>query len=431
MRSRMRDFVFASATHRILARSGLLLLALMSRESLAGNIITVGPGGDAATIAGAVSFAQDGDTLLVQSTPSQAVLIDGKGLRIVAAGSTKPKLAAIVVRNLPASSSVVVRGFTIEAPVPNQPPSVTIRVEDCDGPVRFEDCVAKPGINAQQDTAAAAIVDACLDVAFSRCDLTGGFGFGGHNDFPNPSAPDPGAAALRISGSRVAVLGSTLTGGAGGAPDIIDGEYAFDGKDGGPAIRLLDGELFCADSILNGGTRGSPSCNVDILFGIFDCGDPGHSGDCIANPGGAAVVLDNTYHPGGTDGRISENAIAMLPGHARRLVSDAVAHSGSSATLVFDGEPGDQAVAFASLAPSQQKVPGLIGEILVAFPIVIGPIGLPIPDLTGSPVSISLPVPSLPPAVDGMWLHFQAAALDAGTGRIVLGSASSELWMHP
>mgnify|MGYP000315160376 CR=1 FL=1 len=150
----------------------------------AGVIVVDSTGGGYAQIQYAVNAAVDGDTILVRSGLYQPFTVDDEALTIVAeVGASVFVEGGIRVKDLSAGKVVVLRNLTSvgDQSVPWFEEN-GLRVTDCDGSVRVEDCTlfGSPGENsvglAEEPGRPALFASLSKDVSLHHCALIGGPG---------------------------------------------------------------------------------------------------------------------------------------------------------------------------------------------------------------------------------------------------------------
>ncbi|MHC5212673.1 MAG: right-handed parallel beta-helix repeat-containing protein [Planctomycetota bacterium] len=236
--------------------------------------------GDARTIQEAVDRAGGGEVLLIAPGDyGESVVIVGKGLTLVADGGPVG-LRRLVVRSVPESGSVVLRGLEIDAGPSSSSDAGLVLLGNA-GSVRVEACSIE-GANATSLVAGGpgARVTACRSVTFVRSLLRGGFGFTSEWEWGTA-----GGAGLEIEDASVAVFDSTLIGHRGGdVVGVVD--YGMGGRGGHGVVNGEGGALHMAGSLLIGGDGGTGSCDSLGLF-LGMGGDGGHG---LYQTGAAARV---------------------------------------------------------------------------------------------------------------------------------------------
>ncbi|MEM6673419.1 MAG: hypothetical protein AAF726_11290 [Planctomycetota bacterium] len=297
-----------------------LSLAALAAPAVANDVLLVG--WDAPDVQSAIDLAQDGDTVVVPSAGQVVATIDGKGLTLIAPPGVVPSLAGLVIRNVPASSAVLVRGF--EKSFGNLA-SPWLAVTDCSGPVVLESVAAVDPQLAEVTNCSAVLFDRCelfgttfgslhptLRVVQSRVEIydsvvTGSNGFDGTGGGIVTNCTDglPGQDALVVGpASVVRVAGSTLARGLGGLPPL--GSVCWSGPDGdalsvagGSRVDLIDARLI--GDVTGGGTSvQSPGRSSRIEV-------PHHVG------GGQSVRLRLVGEPGSGTGYVLSRGSGVVP----------------------------------------------------------------------------------------------------------------------
>lgn len=362
----------------------LLVLALLASAAPAQSVWIVDdtPGSDVdfADVAPAVSAASPGDVVVVRDGTYGAFAID-KSLAVVAKGSGA-RTGAITVQGVPAGAQVLVRGLRGDS-VLVQSVQGNVWLEDLEGPPLFG-TLALP-IRVQNSA----------DVSITRC-------FVGR-------PPAANVAALTLRQSRVHVYDCTIVGSPAGG--------ALGGPPGGAGVLLDGGLLFASGGTISGGGEASPWCN-QAGAGLVIVQGPGAQG---------AFLRDCSVQGGATCGGGSAPAVVgppelltVLPGDARDFVAGPLAVGEATGGGSLLGEPGDICILAVSLSQTALFAPSLLaGTQLVASPLL-----LPAGAIPGSGWTlVSLPVPKLPPGIDGLVLYCQGAFIQ-GTSLFV-GSPSA------
>jgi len=253
-----------------------------------------GPGFTHTTITNAVRTAKPGDFILVRAGYyPEELLLDGKGLVIQGElgglFNTYPLVDRIVVRNLGPRQSAAIHGLNFYVPVTG---ADKLELTDNVGPVwlenvgssilhdggRIENCEAvvlrscmlelsssiddssPPGLSITGST-----------VALYECSLRGSNGV---------DLAEPGAPGLVVDDSAVTLYASSAEGGVG-----FPCALGFEPADGGPGVRISGGgTLDVIGSTVTGGAGGSGGS------GCFD-GNPGLDYDVVS---GTVNLLANT-----------------------------------------------------------------------------------------------------------------------------------------
>jgi hypothetical protein len=270
----------------------LLLSVALLGGALAQNAVLVTPGGDPTlALQTAIDAAADGDILVLAGTWTSdgvgpVAIVDGKGLAIVAAAGTAPELLRLRVRNVPAGSTVLVRGLRMAAPPTSLPDIEQGRVwlQDCAGSVWLEDCEIDGfnslswGFGTAFQAVSAVAASNCAALNLERCKLRGGSGIDKFNGGMASHPATPGAAGARITNSSAAFRGCTLQGGwpgknPGGSAILAGAGLHFVGG----ALLLAGGELrggndLDATTEPNAGLRSEGSVTVSSAGTTIFCG---------------------------------------------------------------------------------------------------------------------------------------------------------------
>lgn len=414
------------------------LVVLSAPLARAGNVhIVGGPASTAPTIQAAVDAAVDGDIVLVRTSTFGSVVIDGKGLALVdeSAGATSSN--RFEIRNLPANSSIALRGFNVTADIDN-----LVWVHDCQGHVRLEDLVIEMSLSITWPSAALRIEN-CADVALHRVSATGadtliqfvgsnlldggvgmfmtnasvtahestfmgGRGAAGQHAVPFSFPPRPGAAGVHVVGpAQLDLRGCTLNGGVGGA--------GLTGSCAQPALSLAGGTG--GPGLLAAGS--SPSLGVTSLDTVS-----------LGGPGGLGGAGDaNCGQPNGMNGQpgsaVSGVVPLVIPDTRRELVADTLTREQQTLDLVVEGAPGEVATLLMSSTCQLNLVPQFQGAVLVGPSFRRIPLGI----VPGSGVlNASLPVADLAPGVQGSRRFLQAFCRDAN-GQVRLTGCASVVFL--
>ncbi len=353
-----------------------------------------GPGTDFTDIQPAVDAASDGDTILLRtgSPAYPAFTIDGKSLVVTEDAGESIRTGDVLVRNVAASQSVTLRGMDTS----------TLRIELAEGPVLVEDvgqgaligfCIFG-GSNAGKVE-----VHGSDAVVFSRCifEAKGGVtaGFEGvritgstvHMYETSARGSHPSGTDSAKGGDGVAVFNSFLFASGGAFEGACGGDAglcAGSGGAGGAGLRIFNSQVFLLETELAGGLGGDGG----------DCGFQGAMGS--PSVGGFTAVA----------------------GFARDYAISATATGGTTATIDYAGEPGDVVLSLVALAQSPLFLLQHAGTLVVAAPPILiahGPA-----DLDGT-LSVSAPIPPLPPGFEAFTVYAQGAAISA-VGAAVLAA---------
>ncbi|RKY17477.1 MAG: hypothetical protein DRQ55_15685 [Planctomycetota bacterium] len=413
----------------------LTLTLMLVAPARATDVITVP--GEASSVQLAVLLASPGDIVLLEPGVYNEVLtLDGKGLSVVSRGGVAV-LAGAVVRNLPATQSVVLRGLEFSPPFGVGQSGLT--VQNNVGHVLLEDCrtlgtsgVASSdnGIGLYSSSAVpggeGAEIHDSLSVVFIRCTSQGGSG--GSDPYGMGCGPDglgakpsAGGAGITVSGSQVVFLDSMLKGGRGGVGlDIYCS--SFIGARGGCGLLVESGSnVDLAGGLVEGGSGGG--------MGAFGVGGAGGHGLWQVSPLATITTRDVAFVPGrgglgfgpGIPGQalqVVPESLVEQPAAYRSFQSTTAGMEGQELVLSFELMEGDVVLLLGSLGPHHQPLPILQGVLLVGPSIVERLMRQP----PGASALVTR-VPTLPAAVGGLDVHFQMLVASPRDG-LLLGPAS-------
>lgn len=287
-----------------------------------------GSGVDFTEIQAAVDAAAHDDTIVVRAGAYAPVVVNGKGLVIVADGSVSVgnnAATGLEVRNLPATRAVVVRGIDATGVIR------ALNVEACLGPVTIEDCDLSGILGGH-----GGMVNMSTQVSLLRCRFQSGFpirtpgtGVIAANstlhafdcEFVGGSAPrgSPGSVGLALQNCWLTAHRSQFVGGAGAPAVSSGGSCVAAPYDGGHGLEAVQSTASCVDCILLGGPAGAP-------------------GAC----------------PPANAGQPFRGAVTVSTGVATALQCSSPVRTGQSAQIALSGPSG--AVAWLALAPAQRPL---------------------------------------------------------------------------
>ena len=347
------------------------------------NVLVVdddgGPGVDFTHVADAVNAAADGDVLLIRSGSyigfpfGPEIVIDAKSLSLFAEGDVD--VPSIQVTNLALGQEVVLRGVDLRVGViSGQGNEGTIWVEDSQAVVVDGEPLQSFGYTSWFD---------CDAVVLNRCTHIGTPALTLFND-----------PALRATLSSVHVYDSHLTGGAG---FIHVGTF----------------------------TPGAPGCWVNESFAFLsgttlEQGVLGNEDGFQISSNSSSILLETT----GT-WTIEGGTQTVLPEVARSFEATAIAREGEQVTFTWDGPADELAILNLSASPSALYLAPFLGSGVIGLPLLTVQAAGVIP-ASGS-VSLSLPVPTLNPALEGLVLYSQGSFANLTTGAIRVGGGSAFL----
>ncbi|HEX6886127.1 MAG TPA: hypothetical protein VF530_22325 [Planctomycetota bacterium] len=362
----------------------------------------LGPGAHFASVGAALAAAVEGDVVLVRrAVHGEDVELADKGLTLVAApGPTRPVLGGLAVRRVPAGSRVSVRGFDLRLDS-----SSTLAVEQCAGPVWFEDvhAVHEPGAlftNGMRVADSEAFVLARSSLAIPW-----------QSSFPS----------LWVERSSVQLFDSRLTG-----ADARDQLFSH-GEPGGTALWVLDGRAFLSGVTLRGGTGSdivSPICALRAGNGGTGLQVSGQSRvelqDCTLVPGAGGTSCGADGLPG-QPMLVEGGVVRDVPGAARGCRLEALGALGRETTAVLAGRPGDLALLLLSpRAAAGSASPLFRGRLLLGDPLHIAASAfVPAGGELRVPLAIPRSLGTRAPA-----LHAQGLFLDPAAGLVLSGPSS-------
>ncbi len=391
----------------------MLVLAAVSSPALAANQAHVvdwanGPGADFLEIQDAVNAASDGDTVLVRVGIYGSVIVDGKGVSILAdTGSEglRPIVSWFRIQNLPAGSYALLRGLQSSV-LPNPfGVSSNLVVSSNAGHVFVENMALEGGapvvsVTASSQTlftrstftASGIAIDAAQSaVHVHECVLTGGAGNDGAVTPFGTIPAGEGNPAMQLSGGAAVLGGATLEGGAGGNGDSSCNPPG----DGGPALRVTGVGPTVVDvaSAFTGGPGGStsPSCPS----GMGATGPP-------------------------TDVQAGSFTTASEP--HRSLAFASPAREGNTLAFQIKGVAGEPTLLLYSFQEDLQPFAALTGTLVPGSPLFALPF-VAIPPGGTLAFATTLPVNLLPAGVDALDVFVQVAVPGA-LGQGVVGSSS-------
>ncbi len=393
----------------------LVSVLLLASRALAADAFVITAAMSSADIQLVIDGAADGDILLFDpgshgDSAADVLVVDGKGLALVGRGATRPGIAGVVVRNLPAGSNAVLQGleFAPGGAPPFGPPGFTaIEIRDCDGGVLIEDCLVP---DTGSKGGAALLVDTAAMVSVSRAEL---HGLDGESTLF--CIPDVGSPALHTVASQVSVHATTLVGGAGGSSN----DLLCAAGGGGDAVRV--GPDFGA----------APATHV-VLSGNTLTGGPGgfQLGGGQASSGHALRVLDKDSSAWLVD-NVLAGSVSAPPGAvldylgetARGLWVSAPVVENQAASLTMTGKQGDLIGIFWSFdtgwLPQPLRAGAFVMGTPLAGPIILGPHPGPDGDWT-----VPITGPALPPGIGGQYAFMQAFMKDPDTLALRISSAT-------
>lgn len=398
----------------------LLVVGALAAPLAAQQVHVVGPlgtpGADFESVQAAVNGAADGDVIVVLPGDYDAqVLLDDRALvlaGVTGAGGERAELGGLVIRNLGAARSVVVRGFDVEPGFMGE----TLAVQDCDGPVLVEDLQVDDDNHFATQLSR---IERSQHVVLTRSALHGprGFIFGIDDKLD-------GGTGLQVTDATVALYDCTVTGGRGAWGTFAGIETPVAGSGGGTGLRLLAGTVLLAGTEVRGGDGGKGT------LGPNQCAPPGDGGTGLQGDG-LLRRLDATIaggapgpQPGCPPDGVPGTAMAFtgpdltLPQTLRRLEISSPIEEGGTVSLDIKALPLEPVLLLQAAAPLGNWLGGLKGTLAGAPPWVVYSLGVTGP--TGA-LSFSLAVPTglFPPGLEATLLVDQLVTAAAGGGGLL------------
>ena len=404
----------------------LLVAGLLAAPAAAQSVhIVAGDGsGDFVQLQAAVDAAADGDVILVRPhlEPYDPTIVAGKGLVLVGEGASRPALDEVIVRDLPADRTVVLRHLTVEG-------SAELRgfmqwelhdgliLVDNVGCVWIEDVLlaGDEGWSNWGDlgfgrTGLVAVRNDC--VLFVRSEIRGGEG-----GLSTGATPYPGGPATNIIDSSFAFHGTTVVGGEGSEGVYGPGQT---GERGGDGLAVTNSLVFASGSTFLGGDTGlgDVTSAVPTATGlVLQDGNVVHRVDTVVSAGGGDAPAGDDVLETGAPGVFVDLGEAH-----RQLTVPATLREGVASLMTYAGVPGDLVLLQASFTPDfvplYQGLAGVLHRGPVAAEAVIGVAGPPLGGFTSFLLG-----PPLPVGVEGVAAFAQPVILTPG-GDLRLGSPS-------
>lgn len=390
-----------------------LALPLLATAASAGHVIVVS---HSVHLASALSTAQDGDIILMQSAVYGPQLFlppftaSGKSVSLVADAGARVEIGTTVtLENASSATPALLQGVTFAqfsaiSPllvVRNMPGAVWI--DRCDVAVQFEYPFTFSSMTP-------ALVDNCAALVVHDSSFRGASG----------TQLQPGGDGLRVNASNSAFYECSFQGGSGGEK-----------KAGGNGLQLVGGTSFLSGSSFAGG-------NGDD--GWFDPGNPNAcfdgtaGGDGLLLSSGAsakALALSGVGGNGGSAGGVchagapgvpfdtANGTLTTLATNARNLEVSSPVREGETLTWTLTGNPGELAFLDYGGQPGFLDLPAWNGMLLLAPPFFIAFAGV-VP--ASGELSGSIPIHELGPGVEGAIVWAQSGFFD---GAAVFQSATS------
>lgn len=340
----------------------------------------------------AVQAAADGDVLLVKAGNYESAVDDvkvlGKGLTLINDSGGVLTLNRLSIVNVPAGSTVVVRGFSVLEATEGKP---AVSVYPSAGTVWFEDCVIR-GRKADKNPwytngpTEGLFVTSCQTVVLERCDVRGGPGL---NPTSAGSSLD-GAPGATVTSSGIFVYDSYLRGGDPGVGFLPD-PYPL-----AAGLKLTESTALIANSTIEAGPVTKPT-------GMYGLIAQSHSKVFLR----ASVVLSTGPAP--TILAPPGNKVTTSATPTASIEIGAPIQGGQNVTLDVSGPPGvPVALLLGSFAPAPFEPDPYEGALLVGAPFV-GPLVLGTTPASGA---FSLNFTTVPlPAGEGATIPLQCVLL--------------------
>ena len=375
---------------------------------------------DDAQLAAAIAQSAPGDTiLLAPGGYVPPVVLDGKGVTLVGAGSsngdgrTTRLLGSLEIRNLPAGQQVLLQSLDLLDPFFG---GLTRNLEGNDGCVWFSDVYARggPETPGPDDPTRFRVAD-CACVVFERCVVQGTIAFEPGAGF---STVPPGAG-LEVHGSHVWCYDTLLLGGGGGAP--LSGFQAFDGSDavqtsGQAQLALSRSELRGADGSTGpcGGADGGDA--IDVASGTLSL----YRRDSALVAGLASAATPPCVVAGVDGSTLAGDPSAIddvvWPGPGPLLTAPSPIGEGLAVQIQVSSGPSQPVLLLASTVTTP-GVPPL--GLHLAVPLVVVPLGTTAADGTLGLVTGGF---ELPPQLDVQRVLLQPVAIETATLEVGLGN---------
>ncbi|MEM7305652.1 MAG: hypothetical protein AAF682_03225 [Planctomycetota bacterium] len=350
-----------------------------------------GPDADFTDIQPAVDAAADGDTVQVREGSYGDVLVDARSLSVVAEAAASVGAGEVTVRNVAGSQSVVLRGFGVSG----------VDLTSNQGPVLLESIGGGfgPSLCSPFISGGAANILACDAVVLSGCTFTGNF------------ADSVGDVGLRITSSTVHAYETRA---AGSTPLAAGGS-------GGFGVTAFGSFLFASGGSFAGG------CGADTGF---PCSGTGGTGGAGLFASGSTVNLVSVELAGGKggfgfgcgdglDGQPVLGGFTAVAGNPRGYSISPFGDGGASATIDYAGVAGDLVFSLIALDVEPLYLAELAGSLALTIPPILVSHGV----AGDGTLTVSVPLPSLPPGQEAFTVYAQGAAISP-VGAAVLAAPS-------
>jgi hypothetical protein len=231
----------------MLERTSLRSCAVAFLSSLAfAGVLRVAPSGAPYTTPqDAIDAAVDGDTILIAPGSYPGFTIPDVALAIAVDLAGTVSCGGVDVENLSSTRNVLIDSLRLTSAT-----GYGLKIRACSGSVRVQSCTlrgADANIQSNLHASQGAYITGSTDVVLRRCTIDGG-----HGDGVNPSFAR-GQDGLFARGSRLALYGCTLRGGAGAFADPNGWDL---GGDGGDGLETPDSFILAQETSFTGGTGG-------------------------------------------------------------------------------------------------------------------------------------------------------------------------------
>lgn len=345
----------------------VFLFAFSSAALAGGGVHVVAPalgaGVDFTSIQDAVDAAGDGDLILVRSGDYAAFVIDAKALTVTAdLGHDVNVNGATSVSGLAAEQTVILSNMVLYGSGVGHGLLLTANA----GAVQVDGCAIQGAGTTAFIAGDGAYIIGCAAVTMTACVFSAASTLGG-------SAANSGISAID---SAVSLYECNVYGEQGFGPGI-----------GGAGYRMNGGSLLVSGCSITGGLGGEGS--VDPVFGICTDGGPGGSGLVMGTSGSPPVGgllrrLDSTIvggpggppppgstcvtGPPGQDIDLLAGTIQTIPVSHRTFSVTSPVRDGETATLHFEGLPGELVFLLVSFSQNPVYVPMFQGTWMPGSP---------------------------------------------------------------
>jgi len=319
-------------------------------------------------LADAVAWAAEGDTIYVLDGTHDSVEIVGKSLYVAADHDGEVVVEGMFVHGLQAGQCVSLSGLEVVPPPVAEP---ALRIADCTGSVRLQDCLVHVVFTWSGGYLGIALtVDSASDVAASRCRFKGVSYYDSFRTSRDRYEPH---AAFVASDSRISLSDCEVVGAMGSGTET-----------GWPGVDVDETTLFLTATTVRGGPGFVyPMCvpTGDGGIGLIASGQSTvYLLDCAPEGGWGGYTWDDWYYgcenwgnPGPPVDLGPDVEIRGVPGTARSWTVDDVVEKEATLTIRYHGEPGDRVHAIRSVVGTFEVQPRLGGVELVGRPLTQSP----------------------------------------------------------